>query len=62
MQNMSNLSELGAMQQAIEQAKKRLMEEGLTNPDRKRAIPRFPKRVGVVTSLEGAVIKDFTTI
>ncbi len=55
-------SGIGAMQQAIEQAKKRLMEEGLTNPDRKRAIPRFPKRVGVVTSLEGAVIKDFTTI
>jgi exodeoxyribonuclease VII large subunit len=55
-------SGIGAMQQAIEQAKRRLMEEGLTNPERKRSIPRFPKKIGVVTSLEGAVIKDFISI
>ena len=47
-------SGVGAMQMAFEQAKRRLMEEGLTDPGRKRPIPPFPRRVGVVTSVTGA--------
>lgn len=53
---------LGALQMALEQAKKRLMEEGLTDPARKRPIPPFPRRVGVVTSLEGAALRDVLSI
>jgi exodeoxyribonuclease VII large subunit len=52
----------GALQMALEQAKKRLQAEGLADPLRKRAIPSFPKKVGVVTSLEGAAIKDIISI
>jgi exodeoxyribonuclease VII large subunit len=55
-------SGLGAMQAAFEQAKKRLMEEGLTDPGRKRPIPPFPRRVGLVTSLEGAAIRDVFSV
>ena len=53
---------LGALQMALEQAKKRLMAEGLTDPARKRPIPPFPRRVGVVTSLEGAALRDLLSI
>lgn len=53
---------LGALQMALEQAKRRLMEEGLTDPARKRPIPPFPRRVGVVTSLEGAALKDVLSV
>jgi exodeoxyribonuclease VII large subunit len=53
---------LGALQMAFEQAKKRLMAEGLTDPSRKRAIPPFPARVGVVTSLEGAALRDVLSV
>ena len=53
---------LGALQMALEQAKKRLMEEGLTDPARKRPIPPFPRRVAVVTSLEGAALRDVLSV
>lgn len=53
---------LGALQMALEQAKKRLMADGLTDPARKRPIPPFPRRVGVVTSLEGAALRDVLAI
>lgn len=53
---------LGALQMALEQAKRRLMAEGLTDPSRKRPIPPFPRRVGVVTSLEGAALRDLLSI
>jgi exodeoxyribonuclease VII large subunit len=36
----------------------RLMEEGLTDPSRKRELPRFPARIAVLTSPEGAAIED----
>ncbi|MEK7089254.1 MAG: exodeoxyribonuclease VII large subunit [Patescibacteria group bacterium] len=39
--------------------KKRLTAEGIFAPERKRAIPMLPRRIGVVTSKEGAVIHDF---
>lgn len=53
---------LGALQMAFEQAKRRLMEEGLTDPARKRPIPAFPERVGIVTSLEGAALRDVLSV
>ncbi len=48
----------GALQAAFEQLKKRLEAEGLFDGARKRALPRFPQRIGIVTSRSGAVIRD----
>jgi exodeoxyribonuclease VII large subunit len=52
----------GALQFAFEQLKKKLAAEGLFDAARKRAIPRLPRRIGVVTSPSGAVIRDITQI
>jgi exodeoxyribonuclease VII large subunit len=49
---------LGALQLAFEQLKKKLAAEGLFDASRKRALPRFPRRIGVITSLTGAVWQD----
>lgn len=53
---------LGALQMAFEQSKRRLAADGLTDPVRKRPIPPFPHRVGVVTSLEGAALRDVLSV
>jgi exodeoxyribonuclease VII large subunit len=52
----------GALQFAFEQLKKKLAAEGLFDAARKRAIPRLPRRIGIVTSPSGAVIRDITQI
>lgn len=49
---------VGALQLAVEQLRRRLEAEGLFDPARKRALPRHPRRVGVVTSAHGAAIRD----
>ena len=49
---------LGALQLAFEQLKERLAYEGLFDSARKRKLPRFPRRIGIVTSPSGAVIRD----
>lgn len=46
---------------ALEKLKQKLAGEGLFEPGRKRPLPFFPRRVGVVTSLEGAVWHDIQT-
>jgi len=48
----------GALQLAFEQLKKKLEEEGLFNPEKKKKIPLLPKKVGVITSPRGAAIVD----
>jgi exodeoxyribonuclease VII large subunit len=48
----------GALQLAFEQLKRRLGEEGLFAEDHKKALPRFPQRIGIVTSPTGAAIRD----
>jgi len=53
---------LGSLQLAFEQLKLRLRAEGLFNSDQKKALPAFPKTVGVITSPTGAVIRDFLNI
>ena len=50
---------LGPLQQAFLELKQKLNAEGLFAAERKQPIPRFPKRLGVVTSPSGAAIRDF---
>ena len=52
----------GALQIAFEQLKKKLNAEGLFAAERKRPLPALPKRVGIVTSIAGAVIRDILQI
>src|SRR5687768_14138329 len=49
---------LGARQLAFDQVKQRLAKEGLFDERRKRALPALPRKIGVVTSLDGAAIRD----
>ena len=49
----------GAMQARIEQLKKKLAAEGLFDEAGKREIPEFPMRIALVTSPQGAAIRDF---
>jgi exodeoxyribonuclease VII large subunit len=53
---------LGALQLAFEQLKKKLEAEGLFRTERKRALPKFPRVVGIVTSPSGAAIQDILQI
>jgi len=53
---------VGALQKKFEELKKKLRDEGLFDPERKRPIPVLPRCVGVVTSPEGAAIRDFLQI
>jgi exodeoxyribonuclease VII large subunit len=52
---------LGALYEAYERLKAKLEREGLFDPERKRALPRFPSRIGVVTSREAAALRDVLT-
>ncbi|GFH41720.1 exodeoxyribonuclease 7 large subunit [Lactococcus hodotermopsidis] len=52
---------IGALAVQFEQLKKKLTAEGLFNPDFKQAIPTFSRKIGVVTSPSGAVIRDIIT-
>ena len=50
---------IGALQAKFEELKQRLATEGLFAAERKRPLPKFPRRIGVVTSPTGAAIRDF---
>ncbi len=52
----------GALQLAFEQLKAKLAAEGLFESGRKRALPLYPRRIGIVTSPTGAVIQDMLHI
>src|SRR5580765_1776909 len=49
---------LGALQVAFEKLKQKLQTEGLFASERKRALPRYPQRIGLITSSTGAAIRD----
>lgn len=53
---------LGDLYAAFEKLKKELEEKGYFNPDNKKQIPFFPKRIGVVTSPTGAAIRDIISV
>jgi exodeoxyribonuclease VII large subunit len=52
----------GSLQLAFEQLKAKLEAEGLFSADRKKAIPVLPSRIGVVTSAQGAALRDVLNI
>jgi len=52
----------GALQLAFDQLKKQLLSEGLFEASRKRPLPAYPIRIGIVSSPKGAVIRDFVEI
>jgi exodeoxyribonuclease VII large subunit len=53
---------LGALQLAFDQLKKRLQAEGLFDAARKRPLPALPRKIGIVTSLDGAAIRDIIKV
>ncbi|HEX5481529.1 MAG TPA: exodeoxyribonuclease VII large subunit [Terriglobia bacterium] len=53
---------LGALQLAFEQLKQKLAAEGLFDAARKKPLPMLPRAIGVVTSAEGAVIRDILRV
>lgn len=53
---------LGALQLAFDQLKQRLQAEGLFDRERKRALPAFPRKIGIVTSLDGAAVRDMIKV
>ncbi|MFH1438544.1 MAG: exodeoxyribonuclease VII large subunit [Pseudomonadota bacterium] len=52
----------GLLALQFEALKKRLVAEGLTDPERKRPIPSLPRTIGIVTSLEAAALQDMLKI
>jgi exodeoxyribonuclease VII large subunit len=53
---------LGALLLALEELKRRLNAEGLFDPARKRPLPRYPARIGLVTSPVGAAVRDLVKV
>lgn len=53
---------LGLLQAKFEALKRKLEAEGLFDPARKKTLPPFPKRIGIVTSASGAAIRDILNI
>jgi exodeoxyribonuclease VII large subunit len=53
---------LGELQEAFERLKKKLEAEGLFDESYKKEIPAFPKKIGVVTAIDGAAFKDLISV
>src|SRR4029077_323081 len=53
---------LGLLQAKFEALKRKLEAEGLFDPARKRVLPKFPRRIGIVTSPSGAAIRDLLNV
>jgi exodeoxyribonuclease VII large subunit len=52
----------GALQRAFEELKQYLWKEGLFDAQHKKSLPRFPQRIGVITSPTGAAIRDILNV
>ncbi len=53
---------IGALELALRKLREKLSAEGLFDPQRKRPLPRFPRRIGLVTSPTGAAVRDFLQV
>ncbi len=62
--DVQSLRQLGAgeLQAAFEKLKERLQAEGLFDSSRKRVLPEFPQRIGIVTSPTGSVLQDMRNV
>ncbi len=56
------LAGVGALQKAFEELKARLDAEGLFSAERKRTLPRIPRAIGIVTSRDGAALRDMLSV
>lgn len=52
----------GLWRKALEQTRQRLLADGLLAPERKRRLPRFPRRIAMVTSASGAALRDVIAV
>ncbi|WP_222564822.1 exodeoxyribonuclease VII large subunit [Novilysobacter antarcticus] len=52
----------GALRRAFEELKARLQAEGLFEQERKRALPPYPARIGIITSPSGAAVRDVVSV
>lgn len=52
----------GALKRALEELKKKLEKEGLFSLERKRLLPRFPQKIGLITSADAAAYTDVLRI
>jgi exodeoxyribonuclease VII large subunit len=53
---------VGDLQLAFERLKKKLFDEGLFNAERKKELPLYPQRIGIVTSPTGAAVRDMISV
>ena len=53
---------VGILQAKFEALKRKLEAEGLFAPERKRPLPKFPRRIGIVTSPSGAAVRDILNV
>ena len=53
---------VGALYIAFEQLKKKLEGEGLFDPAYKKALPKYPKKIGIITSPTGAAVRDMINV
>jgi len=53
---------MGELQEAYERLKQKLEAEGLFDEDHKREIPSFPKKIGIVTAIDGAALRDMISV
>lgn len=55
-------ADLGAAQRELERVRALLKADGLLAPERKRPLPRYPETIAVVTSTDGAALRDIITV
>jgi len=53
---------MGALELALRQLQQKLAAEGLFAPERKRPLPRFPRRIALITSTSGAAVRDMIQV
>ncbi len=53
---------VGALYKAYEQLKEKLSAEGMFSPEHKKDIPRYPEKIGVITSPTGAAVRDIINV
>lgn len=60
--SMMRVEGMGELQFEFEKLKEKLLKEGLFDESRKRALPEYPEKVGLITSGSGAVVEDFINV